>query len=287
MTIPVRAIRHLILVAIFFAGFFCGTPPGSATIRYTVSLANPEQHLFHVTLTIPDVRGEITVQMPAWNALYQIRDFSAHLGRVEAFTTVGRASMEKLDKQTWRIQVGGDAAGGSGEITVRYAAYWDEAGPFAAQLNSNHAFINPAMILLYVPERRQEQVQICLRDVPAGWRTTLQAGSGPSGSGETCGDAASYDALADAPIEAGNFEDFLLPGIQPNIRVVIHGDNWKKKRVEEELTRICRYELQLMGGAPFDSYTFILHSGKAAAGAGGYGARERHGDKCAVGRVSG
>ena len=269
MTIPVRAIRHLILVAIFFAGFFCGTPPGSATIRYTVSLANPEQHLFHVTLTIPDVRGEITVQMPAWNALYQIRDFSAHLGRLEAFTTVGRANMEKLDKQTWRIQVGGDAAGGSGEITVRYAAYWDEAGPFAAQLNSNHAFINPAMILLYVPERRQEQVQICLRDVPAGWRTTLQAGSGPSGSGETCGDAASYDALADAPIETGNFEDFLLPGIQPNIRVVIHGDNWKKKRVEEELTRICRYELQLMGGAPFDSYTFILHSGKAAAGAGG------------------
>ena len=26
-------------------------------------------------MTIPDVHGSVMVQMPAWNALYQIRDF--------------------------------------------------------------------------------------------------------------------------------------------------------------------------------------------------------------------
>ena len=40
-----------------------------ATIQYSVSLGHPEQHLFQVTMTIPDVKGEVTVQMAAWNAL--------------------------------------------------------------------------------------------------------------------------------------------------------------------------------------------------------------------------
>jgi hypothetical protein len=43
--------------------------PSRATIRYEVSIAHPEQHVFHVTMTIPDVRGEVTAQIPAWNAL--------------------------------------------------------------------------------------------------------------------------------------------------------------------------------------------------------------------------
>jgi predicted metalloprotease with PDZ domain len=233
-----------------------------ATIRYEVSLAHPEQHLFHVSMTIPDVAGEVTVALPAWNALYQIRDFSAHLQAVEALAGTAPTKIEKLDKQTWRII-------GTGTITVQYAAYWDEAGPFATQLNGEHAFINPAMILMYVPERRQEGAQWCLKDLSAGWTSSMDSAAGSPGAHLACSDAANYDALADAPVEVGKFDEFSLPGIQPEIRVVIHGDNWKKKRVEEELTRICRYELQVMGGAPFEQYTFILHIGKAALGAGG------------------
>ena len=46
------------------------------SIRYEISVEHPEQHLFHVTMDIPDVTDEVIVQMPAWNALYQIRDFA-------------------------------------------------------------------------------------------------------------------------------------------------------------------------------------------------------------------
>ena len=45
-------------------------------------------------------------------------------------------------------------------------------------------------------------------------------------------------------------------------------DSWSKKHVEEDLRRICRYELKLMDGAPFEHYTFILHIGKGAGGGG-------------------
>jgi predicted metalloprotease with PDZ domain len=247
---------------IFLTAVFCCAPSGRATINYEVSLAHPEQHVFHVTMIIPEVAGEVTVQLPAWNALYQIRDFSAHVEQLTATAGAGNAPIEKLDKQTWRVT-------GAGTITVRYAAYWDEAGPFATQLNTEHAFINPAMILMYVPDRRVEKSAWCLQDLPAAWRTTMTFDGEYGGAHNACNELANYDQLADTPVEAGKFEDFVLPDIQPTIRVVVHGDNWKRKRVEEELTRICRYELKLMDGASFEHYTFLLHIGKAAAGAGG------------------
>jgi hypothetical protein len=51
-----------------------------ATIRYEVSLAHPEQHLFHVSVEIPDVKDDLKLQIAAWNALYQIRDLRHVLG---------------------------------------------------------------------------------------------------------------------------------------------------------------------------------------------------------------
>ncbi|HZC65158.1 MAG TPA: hypothetical protein VE545_01180, partial [Candidatus Dormibacteraeota bacterium] len=260
MTEPIRRIAKLLLLLTIIIA--AAAPSARATISYQVSLANPERHLFHVTMTIPDVGGDVTVQMPAWNALYQIRDFSAHLRQVRAAAGLEKAPIEKLDKQTWRVT-------GTGTITVAYESYWDEPGPFASQLNSEHTFINPAMILMYVPERRQESVKLCIDGGPRAWPISIAWGGSESMGSMACSDAPNYDVLADTPVEAGKFEAFVLPGIQPEIRVLVDGDNWKRKRVEEELTRICKYEIKLMGGAPFPSYTFILHIGKAAVGAGG------------------
>ncbi len=248
-----------------------------ATIQYAVFLDHPERHLFHVTMTIPDVTGEVIVQMPAWNALYQIRDFSSHVQQVEASAGSQQAFIEKVDKQTWRIK-------GTGTIKLSYAAYWDEAGPFASQLNAEHAFINPAMIFMYVPERRGEAVHLQMPEVPADW---IAAGAALrfieyDGSVRVFGgDAPSYDALVDAPIEAGKFEEFQLTGIKPDIWVVVHGDNWRKKQVESDLQRICQYQLKLMGGAPFERYTFILHLGKRASGGG-----MEHANSTAIGAYS-
>jgi len=240
------------------------SPPGKATIEYTVSLEHPETHLFHVTVTVPDVHGELTVQMAAWNALYQIRDFSSHVQQVEAFVGETRANIEKVDKGTWRIRA-------NGTVTIRYATYWDEAGPFASQLNGEHAFINPAMILLYVPRRRGEDVQLVIANAPDSWRAETSIGM----TTKTAANArafemgsSSFDSLADSPIEAGKFDEFQLPGISPPVNVVVHGESWSKKRVEEDLKRICQYELKLMEGAPYEHYTFILHIGKGAGGGG-------------------
>jgi len=238
--------------------------PCRATIQYQVSISHPEQHLFHVTMTIPDVSGEVTVQLPAWNALYQIRDFSSHIQQVEAFAGSVKAPIEKVDKQTWRVT-------GQGTLSIRYETYWDDAGPFATQLNGEHAFINPAMILLYVPDRRGEAADLFLEDVSGTWNVASSVHAGIATIGGVrifVLNTKNYDALVDAPVEVGNFKEFSVPGVPTDIRVVVHGDNWGQRKIEGELSRICNYELKLMDGAPFEHYVFILHIGKGAGGGG-------------------
>lgn len=249
---------------LFILSFSTFSAASRATIQYSVSLEHPEQHLFHVTMTIPDVKREVIVRMAAWNALYQIRDFSAHVQQVSASAGTEAAAVEKMDKQTWQIQ-------GNGTITVHYATYWDEAGPFATQLNGEHAFINPAMILLYVPDRRPEPVSVSVNDIPPDWLIQSAATvviSSLGGVRVIAVQSPSYDVLADSPIEIGKFQEFDLSGVSPRVTVVVHGDKWRKKQIEEELKRICQYEIKLMEGAPFDHYTFILHIGRGAGGGG-------------------
>ena len=258
------SLRSALFAAVIgFAALF--DSPASATIRYSVSLEHPEQHLIAVEMQIPEVAGGVTVQMPAWNALYQVRDFSSRVRQVSASAGGKALAAEKLDKLTWRVA-------GSGTITLRYSVFWNEPGPFATQLNVEHAFLNLAMVLFYVLERRGEDIRLALSGLPGGWRAATSLPESFLGTGAAPGvefSAPGYDSLVDAPIEVGVFQEFTLPGISPAIRVVVHGDNWNLGHVQATLQRICRYELSLMQGAPYESYTFLYHIGKAAAGAGG------------------
>jgi predicted metalloprotease with PDZ domain len=274
-----RSLRSRLLIRsiLSFFLFLTFSASSKATIQYAVSLAHPEQHLFHVTMNIPNVNGEVTVQMAAWNALYQIRDFSSRVRQVEAFAGSERLPIEKTDKQTWRVK-------GTGTIQISYATYWDDVGPFASQLNAEHAFINPAMILFYVPDRRAENTAISMNDVPMEWGIETASSWSFFQSGRNRAflvQSPSYDALADGPIEIGKFQEFDLPGISPRITVVVHGENWRKKEVEENLKRICEYELKLMDGAPYERYVFILHIGKGAGGGG-----MEHASSTAIGTYS-
>jgi predicted metalloprotease with PDZ domain len=244
---------------------FLLTAPANAEIRYEVSLSHPEQHLFHVTVEVPEVKDSVDLQMAAWDALYEIRDFSSHVQRVTASANGRELSIEKLDKLTWRVRA-------SGTVKVAYDTFWDDPGPFSSQLNSEHAFINPAMILLYVPGRRDEKSSLSIHDVPVEWIVA----SGPRVLVESMGgvrlftvETPTFDALSDSPIEASHFEEFTIHELTPPVRVVIHGDDYKKHDVESALRKICAYELKLMDGAPYPEYTFIFHIGKAANGSGG------------------
>jgi predicted metalloprotease with PDZ domain len=246
---------------LFLASGACAQ--SDAPIQYEVSLKNPEKHFFHVAILVP-VKGEALLQMPAWNALYQIRDFSTRIQEVQARIGESQAHIEKVDKQTWRVR-------GEGVARIEYSIYWDDPGPFSSQLNADHAFINTAMILLYAVGRTGDKVILSISDLPEGWKlaSATPFTCAPAAGHVSCtADKITYDQLADGPIEMGKFDEFDLAGILPRITVVVHGDGWRKKKLPDELRRICQYELKMMDDKPFDHYVFILHIGKGAGGGG-------------------
>ncbi len=238
--------------------------PAGAAIRYDVSVAEPEKHIFHVKMFVPDVKDELTVQLPAWNGLYQIRDFASRVQSVRA-RDANDAPLPavKLDKQTWQVHA-------RGAVTIEYAILWDDAGPFSTQLNANHAFINLATILFYLPARRGEEARIAFSGLRESWSIAAALRPGENSSAFV---APSYDALVDAPVEIGEFQQFrfeaLGPGRSIAIRVVIHGDGWAQEKVTESLKKIVTMETGIMRDVPFDEFMFIYHFGTAAAGGGG------------------
>ncbi len=165
-------------------------------------------------------------------------------------------AIRKLDTSTWRVT-------GNGTITVTYAILWDDPGPFAAQLNNSHAFMNLAMICFYDQDRRNEDISLAIQDLPANWHiaTPLRAGNAANTFV-----AAKYDELVDSPIECGTFQEFELEGITPPVHVVVHGNNWDRNQLADGLARIVRSETSMMGGAPYSQYTFIFHFGNGGGG---------------------
>ncbi len=51
-----------------------------AAIDYTISLADPtHHHLVEVQIFLPPGAAEREIQLPVWNALYQVRDFAQYV----------------------------------------------------------------------------------------------------------------------------------------------------------------------------------------------------------------
>ena len=239
--------------------------PASATIGYHISLKNPEQHVFHVSMEIPAAAAdqEIVVALPAWNALYQVRDFSYRVRDVRARNSAAAAAaplpVRMLDKQTWRISLAGASGGAEAHAaTLDYSIEWDDPGPFNSQLNPHHAFLNFAEVLMYVPSRRAEDTQVQFDDVPLGWRIAVELAAGAAPNSFV---AANYNKLVDAPTEAGKFAEFGFDQAGAHFRVIVDGKEWHRERLESILRDITKYEVHLMGGAPFSQYTFFFHFG--------------------------
>jgi predicted metalloprotease with PDZ domain len=244
--------------------------PARATIKYEISLLHPEQHQLEVTMTIPVEDEDVIAALPAWNALYQVRDFSYRVQNpvvpLPILGKIGRTFPKELDKQTWLLCTSLPMAPCPREIYFTYKILWDDPGPFNSQLNNHHAFLNLAELLMYVPDRRGEDVEVTFKDIPPGWKIITELPAGPNPNSFT---ASSYHALVDAPIEAGKFEDFDFDSGGAHFRVAVDAKEWKKSVLEDSLRRITGYELRLMGGPPFKEYTFIFHIGSYSEAGGG------------------
>ncbi len=230
------------------------------SVAYRVSLAGAADRLVHVTMTLPP--GTRQVQLPAWNALYQVRDFAQYVRVVRAKAANGQPlSVRKLDKSTWEIIGAQDGA------SIAYDILADQPGPFGAQLNSAHAFFNLAEILMYPIAGRDVPMTVAFTDIPAGWRIATPL---PPDHAEATFAARNYDHLVDSPVEIGNFQEVDFQEGGAAYRVLADGDpaDYDLKAIAASLQKIVAAAVDWMQDRPFDHYMFIYHLPKGPAGGG-------------------
>jgi predicted metalloprotease with PDZ domain len=258
----VRAARlslGLAVLAVSIAAIAQTSPP----VAYTVSLASSEQHLVDVQILLPPGPAHRELQLPVWNALYQVRDFAQYVNWVRAKDRSGNPlGVREVNKSRWQIE------GAEGGAIVEYQIFADSAGPFNAQLNAHHAFFNLAQIMMYPVEARSGPLNVRFSHVPEGWHiATPLILSSSSGDEFT---AVNYDRLVDSPVEIGNFREADFDESGGHFRVIVDADStdYDMARIVGALRKIVTAAISWMDDRPFETYTFIYHFPHGPGGGG-------------------
>ncbi len=235
--------------------------PAYATTNYTISLLNPGQHLVEVQIILGGGSAERELQMPVWNALYQIHDFAQYVNWVRAKDRAGRSlPVHAVNPSLWRI------SGAQDGVEVQYQIYVDSPGPFGAELNSHHAFFNLAQLLMYPVDGRNGPMVVHFNQVPQGWRIATPLTAIPDGlfSAET------YDQLVDSPVEIGMFQeaDFDEDGAQFRVVVDAEPADYNMENITAMLRKIVGAATSWMEDRPFQTYMFLYHFPHGPGGGG-------------------
>src|SRR5580692_1183492 len=242
-SVGTRAILVVALCLAWTAAAQSFAPPAAVT-NYAISLAEPEQHLVEVQVFLPEGSAQRDLQLPVWNALYQVRDFVQYVNWVRATDRAGRPlAVRELHKSLWQI------SGAEHGAIVEYQIFVDSFGPFGAQLNTHHAFFNLAQILMYPVEARNTPMAAL-----------------PDGAFS----AENYDRLVDSPVEIGKFQESDFDEAGAHFRVIVDAEpaDYDMAKIVGQLHKIVAAATSWMNDRPFDSYMFLYHFPRGPGGGG-------------------
>jgi len=258
--------RKFLLIAVLVLGSVAAW--SAPAVDYTVKLADARRHLVHVRIHLPQGAAERDLQMPVWNALYQVRDFAQYVVSVSCHAPSGQElAVHNLDKATWRI------SGAQAGVDFEYDIVANLPGPFGAQYNQEHAFFNLAEILMYAVDARASPVRVSFTGLPNYWliATPMLPASGSEGaSGAGTFAARNYDQMVDSPVEIGAFAQAFVPEGGANYRIVVDAAtaDYDMGRLIEMVRTIVRTETAWMDDRPFSDYLFIFHFPHSPGGGG-------------------
>lgn len=228
-------------------------------IRYTVTPADPQAHLFTVCCTVaePDAAGQVFT-LPSWiRGSYLVRDFARHVVSVRAESGGVALAVERLDKRTLRC------APAHGPVTLECSVYAYDESVRKAYLDTRRGFFNGSSLFFAPAGRVHQPVEVELRRPPAAvgpWRVaTAMTPLTVDADGFGRYRADDYEEALDHPFELGEFQrlDFDVDGI-PHAIVLAGRCEPDAERLVRDAARICHAQRALFGQEPaLDRYLFL------------------------------
>jgi predicted metalloprotease with PDZ domain len=248
---------HAIELALCLALLVLAAP---AQVTYTISLESPAKHLVNVEIILPPGAAERDLQLPVWNALYQVRDFSQFVNWIRAKDHAGHPLKLRAESGSrWHLEACSDGA------TVDYEMYLDSLGPFGTQLDTHHAFLNLAQVLMYPTDARDSPFAVRIDRLQPDWHiaTPLTLDTGFYR-------ADNYDRLVDSPFEVSNFRESDFDEAGGHYRIIFDADpaDYDSDKIVANLHKIVAAATFWMNDHPYDTYTFFYHFPHGPAGGG-------------------
>jgi predicted metalloprotease with PDZ domain len=245
------------------AGLLTSTPglamrPAAAvpTLRYTLAMPAPQSHYFEVKMELGGFAADYTdVKMPVWApGSYLVREFSKNVEGFQARTSGGQAlAVEKISKNTWRVKHPKQAS-----FQVSYRVYAFELSVRTSFIDADHGYLNGTSVFMYPADNKMLGSTVVVQPA-AGWEkvsTSLKPGTG-----KFTYKAASYDELADSPIEIGNQKILEFTANGTPHQVAMYGTyQADDAKLVADMKRVCEEAHRVVGQNPLDRYVFIVHN---------------------------
>ena len=225
-------------------------------ISYTVRFPAPQTHYFEVEALVPtEGRPEIELMMAVWApGSYLVREFARNVEALAASDEAGKPlPTGKTVKNRWRIETRG-----ASRVTVRYKVYSREMSVRTNFVDSSFALVNgaPTFLTLADGPERPHDVRV---ELPPEWKVVVSPLQTVPGGSETAFRAASFDALVDSPLYAGNARVYRFEVAGRPCFLVNEGEGgvWDGPRSAADAEKVVREQVDFWGVAPYPRDVFF------------------------------
>ncbi|WP_345116205.1 M61 family metallopeptidase [Hymenobacter algoricola] len=247
--------RLLALAVVLLLSQF--TPVLAATLRYTLAMPAPQSHYFEVEMALGGFGKQFTdVKMPVWApGSYLVREFAKNVEGFAAQAGSTALRTEKVAKNTWRVY-----HPGAKDFTVRYKVYAFELSVRTSFIDGAHGYVNGTSVFMYPDGEVKLPSTLTVQPAP-GWAQVSTSLKPAAGGAPFTFSSASYDELADSPIEIGNQKvmTFDVNGT-PHTVAMFGTVQYDETRLLRDMKKTCEEAHRVVGQNPLDRYVFIIHN---------------------------
>lgn len=261
MVLKTGKIKIFVLLALLPAS--CLGLKAEESIRFTISMADPASHRFHVRMQYEGYSrsDSLEFRMPVWTpGYYQRLDFWKQVNHFKAEEGASGRPLGWIQIQNaWKISTSGTRS-----LVLEYDIL--TLRPFVAMpwLDTARGYVLPAGVCLHPAGKIHLPVILEVR--PYTHWTTATGLKTVSGKANTYY-ASDFDILYDSPVLAGPIESlpaFKVRGV-PHYFKGIQLGTFDKSKFISDLKKIVESAVDMMGHIPYEDYTFIA----IGPGAGG------------------
>jgi predicted metalloprotease with PDZ domain len=260
-----RAAGALIAVALHSPCCAAHAEVTSTPIRYTIRLDAPQTQMVDIEIEVRHVdQPALEFMLPAWRpGRYEILDPAGTVSDVRASAPHDKfLAVEKIDKATWRV-----ASSGEPIVRLHYRVYANSLNDRTRHVDDTHAFISPAAVLMYVPDRRAQSVQVRIELPPdhPDWRIASGLERLPADPRTLT--ARNYDVLVDSPLEIGVHDVLEFDVGEKSHEIVIWGRaDYDADTLKADFAKIVESQAAIFRSLPYERFVFITHIGAGASG---------------------